>query len=189
LEKSPEQLSSQVSDLPGGEHLRMCYSCGTCVSRCMVRERVEPSYNPRRLIKKAVLDMRDEVFADKTPWLCSACDLCYPSCPQKIHISEILFAIRKLALDAGHTSPLRAPTVDGQTCVACGLCASVCPYKAIALKQVKLFGRETVIAVVDANLCMGCGLCGAQCRSASIGPAEAFSNEHLMDDLWQWLQA
>ena len=188
MEKTIKSFSDQVSELPGGKYLRMCYSCGTCVSRCMVQGRIEPSYNPRRLMKKAILDMESEVFADKTVWLCSACDLCYSSCPQEIHISEVLLAIRKLAIEAGRTSPLQAATVDGQTCIACGLCASVCPYQAITLKQDKVLGQDKVISVVDADACMGCGLCAAHCRSASIGPAGAFSNENLMADLWQWMR-
>lgn len=189
VKNRPKHFSERVRELPGGEHLNKCFSCGTCVSRCMVPGREEPTYNPRRLIEKTLLNMEQEVYVDKTTWLCSACDQCYPSCPQGIHISELLLALRKLAMEAGHTSPLQAASVDGQTCIACGLCSSVCPYEAIVLRQEKVLGRQKTIAVVHADRCMGCGLCGAHCRSASIGLVEASSNEQVIAELWQWLQS
>lgn len=76
-------LSERVKAIPGGDMLMMCYSCGTCTSKCMIQTKLESSYNPRRLIREAVFNMDDAAFADKTTWLCTACDLCYPACPQK----------------------------------------------------------------------------------------------------------
>jgi heterodisulfide reductase subunit C len=187
-EKSPT-FADRVSTTPGGEYLRLCYACGTCVSRCMVQDRLEPAYNPRRLIKKAALDLETDAFADPTLWLCSACDLCFAGCPQQVHISDLLLAIRRLALAAGHTGKLRPAVVNGLTCVGCGLCAAACPYEAIALQSVKVMGREKTIAQVDPAACMACGLCGALCRSTSIGLAEKETNEAIMGDLRHWLQA
>jgi heterodisulfide reductase subunit C2 len=94
VEKKPLTFSDQVSASPGGGHLRQCYACGTCVSRCMIQDRLETDYNPRRLIKKAALDLETEAFADPTVWFCSACDLCFPGCPQEVHISDLLLALR-----------------------------------------------------------------------------------------------
>jgi heterodisulfide reductase subunit C len=181
-------FADRVSTSPGGEHLRLCYACGTCVSRCMVQQRQEPAYNPRRLIKKAALDLETDAFADPTVWLCSACDLCFAGCPQQVHISDVLLAIRRLALEADHTSVVRPAAVNGLTCVACGLCVATCPYEAITLQSAKVLGREKTIARVDPNACMACGLCGALCRSTSIGLTHEDTNEAIMEDLRYWLQ-
>jgi heterodisulfide reductase subunit C len=153
----------------------------------MVQDRLEPTYNPRRLIKKAALDLESDAFTDRTAWLCSACDLCYAGCPQQVHISEVLLAIRRLAIEAGHASIVQPAKVNGQTCVACGLCVAACPYGAIALQEVKILGRVKTIAQVDPNACMACGLCGALCRSTSIGSAREDTNEEVMEELRQWL--
>ncbi len=185
--ESPETFAERVRAIPGGEHLEMCYSCGTCVSKCMIQQKVEPEYNPRRLIRKAVMGMEREAFEDKTTWLCSACDLCYPACPQEIHISGVLLAIKELALQAGHAAPLKTAVVDELTCVACGLCVEVCPYEAITLVETQVMGQTRTVARVDANHCMACGLCAASCRSTSIGLLEEFSNEVLMEELWAWM--
>jgi heterodisulfide reductase subunit C len=154
----------------------------------MVQERLEPDYNPRRLIKKAALGLFDEAFSDPTVWLCSACDLCYAGCPQKVHISKLLLAIRRLAIEAGHASIVTPAAVNGLTCVACGLCAAACAYQAIALQPVRVLGKEKTIAVVDPNACMACGLCGALCRSGSIGLTDANSNQALIEELTDWLE-
>lgn len=187
----PEAFADQVRAIPGGEHLEMCYSCGTCVSKCMIQQKVEPEYNPRRLIRKAMMGMDQESFADKTTWLCSACDLCYPACPQQIHISGVINAIRQLAVEAGYTTYLQIAVVNELTCVACGLCVEVCPYEAITLVETSVMfrGKAVTVARVDPNRCLACGLCAASCRSASIGLVDKFSNEAVVAELWDWMRS
>lgn len=189
--KSSETFANQVRAIPGGEHLELCYSCGTCVSKCMIQQKIEATYNPRRLIHKAMMGLDREAFEDKTAWLCSACDLCYLACPQEIHISSVIQAIRELAVRAGYSTPLKTAVVDEQTCVACGLCVEVCPYEAIALVETSVMGRGRAVTVarVDPNRCMACGLCAASCRSTSIGLPDEFSNEALVEDLWGWMRS
>lgn len=184
----PETFVEQVRAIPGGEHLEKCYACGTCVSKCMIQQKIEPTYNPRRLFHKAMFDMEQEAFDDETTWLCSACDLCYPACPQEIRISDVIGAIRELALQAERSSTLKTAVVNEQTCVACGLCVEVCPYEAVALVEVPA-GRDRTrtVARVDPGHCMACGLCTAGCRSTSIELPSAFSNEALVQELWDWM--
>jgi heterodisulfide reductase subunit C len=178
----------RIRAVPGGEHLTMCYSCGTCVSKCMVQQKVEPGYNPRRLLRKAMTGLDQEAFQDITGWLCSACDLCYAACPQKIHISGVIGAIKELAVEAGQTSPLKTAMVNEQTCVACGLCVEVCPYEAVSLQEIRS-GRQSTktVARVNSNRCLACGLCAANCRSASVEIQDEFSFEILLDEFWNWM--
>jgi heterodisulfide reductase subunit C/CBS domain-containing protein len=186
MDQSHPSLADQVRAIPGGEHLYMCYSCGTCVGSCMM-QKVELTYNPRRLIQKVIHGLEQEAFEDKTSWLCSACDLCYPACPQKIHVSGVLQAVRELAAQAGYTTPLEVAVVNEWTCTACGLCTQVCPYEAATLVDRRIMGQTRTVAQVDPNRCMACGVCAASCRSASIELQSRFSNQALMDDLWAWI--
>jgi heterodisulfide reductase subunit C/CBS domain-containing protein len=187
MDETREALVDRLRAIPGGEHVYMCYSCGTCVGSCMM-QKVEPSYNARRLIQKVVRGMPEEAFEDRTAWLCSACDLCYPACPQQIHISDVLHAVKELAVESGYHTVLKTAQVDETTCTACGLCVEICPYEAIELQEKRIMGRARTIAHVDANRCMACGLCAASCRSSSVELADGFSNEALMADLWQWVE-
>lgn len=184
---SHTRLADRVRAVPGGEHLYMCYSCGTCVSSCMIQLTGERSYNPRRLIQKVINGLEQAAYEDRTTWLCSACDLCYPRCPQEIHVSGVLGAIKELAIQAGQTSAIETAKVDELTCVACGLCVEVCPYEAVTLVESRIAGQARTIAKVDANRCMACGLCAASCRSASIEVSDTFSNQALMSNMWDWM--
>ena len=185
----PLTFAEQVRAIPGGEHLDMCYSCGTCVSRCLIQQKLEPDYNPRRLLKLVMLEMREEAFKSPTTWLCSSCDLCYPACPQEIHISGVINAVRQLALEAGYEPVIQPAKVNQQTCVGCGLCVEACPYEAIALEEtnVPFRGKGLKIAHVDEQKCMGCGLCASVCRSTSIELDDPIDNEEVVSDIHQWM--
>jgi coenzyme F420-reducing hydrogenase delta subunit/heterodisulfide reductase subunit C len=177
-----QTFADQVRAIPGGEHLELCYSCGTCVSKCMIQQKVEPDYNPRRLLRLVMMDMRKEAFASPTTWLCSDCDLCYPACPQEIHISGVIDAIKQLAIEAGYESPLETVTVDESLCSGCGICVMVCPYEAPQLVDKVFDGEMDRFSEVDANKCMGCGVCVAACPLGAIA-RPGVANDELIDQL------
>ncbi|MGI6249771.1 MAG: 4Fe-4S dicluster domain-containing protein [Anaerolineaceae bacterium] len=186
--QSEQTLAERVKSIPGGEHLMMCFSCGTCTSKCMIQVKADELFNPRRLIRETVFGMESEAFADPTTWQCSACDLCYPACPQKIHISGVIHAIKALAVEQGHKTQIKTAVVEQKTCVACGLCVEVCPYDAISLVETKVPFRGLIpIASVDAGKCMACGLCAASCRSTSIGLPDEAPDQLFINQLWSWL--
>jgi len=62
------------------------------------------------------------------------------------------------------------PLIQSEKCIACGLCARVCPYNAITVDKEK---REA--EVIEAA-CAGCGTCGAEC------PKEAIEMRHFTDE-------
>ena len=161
-------FADQVKAVPGGEHLELCYSCGTCVSKCMIQQKVEPDYNPRRLLRLVMEGMEEAAFSSPTTWLCSECDLCYSACPQEIHISQIIKAVKELAVQAGYTSPLTAVSVNEDLCSGCGICAMVCPYQAPSLFEKDVDGVIDRFSTVDSNKCMGCGTCVAACPLGAI---------------------
>ncbi len=179
----PASLGDDVALMPGGEGIRVCYACGSCVSRCIIPRR-DPAYNPRQVFHKANLDMREAVFEDATIWYCTACDLCYESCPQEVHISDVIGALRQLAMEAGHTSPLETVVVDPMLCAGCGTCVETCPYEALSLE---LEGVKS-IARVDHNRCMGCGDCVTACLNGAIGGG-SFADELVLEQLTEGLRA
>jgi heterodisulfide reductase subunit C len=86
---------------PGGERFMHCFSCGTCVAGCPVAGSTD-RYNPRRVVRMALLGMRQEVLSSEFVWLCSTCYTCYERCPQDVHIPELMNAIRNLAVREGY---------------------------------------------------------------------------------------
>jgi ferredoxin len=134
----------------------------------MIQQKVEPEYNPRRLMRMVMMDMREAAFESPTTWLCSACDLCYPACPQEIHISGVIGAVKELAVEAGYSSPLETVSVDEDACSGCGICVLACPYEAPHLVEKEVNGLMDRVSEVDTDKCMGCGTCVAACPLGAI---------------------
>nr|MBC7245698.1 4Fe-4S dicluster domain-containing protein [Chloroflexota bacterium] len=178
-------FKDEVMAEPGGENLIRCYSCGTCMATCLIR-RHYPDYNPRRILRMAILGMRKEVLSSHVIWRCSACDDCYRHCPQGIRISDLFKAFRTIALREGYSPPGPVARVNERTCVGCGLCVEVCPYDAVELVKKRVLGHEKTVAQVNTTLCMSCGVCAASCRSASIDLLD-YSDEMLLQRVQQKL--
>jgi coenzyme F420-reducing hydrogenase delta subunit/heterodisulfide reductase subunit C len=181
-------FAAQVRATPGGEYLEACFSCGTCVSKCMIQQKIEPDYNPRQLLRLVMLEDREEAFSSPTTWLCSACDLCYPACPQEIHISDVIGAVKQLAVEAGYESPLETVSVDEALCAGCGICGMACPYEAPSLIEKPVNGKIDRVATVDANKCMGCGTCVAACPLGAIS-RPGVSNQEIIEQLYSPISA
>ena len=177
-ERALETFADQVRAIPGGDKIAACYSCGTCTTKCLVQRKADPVFNPRRLLHKVMMGMRDEAFQDPTTWLCSECDLCYPACPQEIHISSVIGAVKQLAIEAGYESPLESVSVDETLCSGCGICVMACPYEAPKLIEKEVSGQMDRVSEVDANKCMGCGVCVAACPLGAIS-REGVSNQEI----------
>ena len=62
-------------------------------------------YNPRKIIRMILLGMRDKVLSSDFVWLCSTCYTCRERCPQDVRISDIMIAVRNIAVKEGHIHP------------------------------------------------------------------------------------
>ena len=94
-------FSEEVTSRHGGETLTSCYQCGTCASSCPVA-RLDSKFNPREVIKLALLGEKDELVSGETIWLCTSCFNCQERCPQKVEIADLIYALRNIALAEGH---------------------------------------------------------------------------------------
>jgi len=95
-------FSAEVTKRHGGETLTACYQCGTCASSCPVA-RLDASFNPREIIKLSLLDEKEEVVSGNAIWLCASCFNCQERCPQNVEIAEVIYALRNIAVEAGHS--------------------------------------------------------------------------------------
>ncbi len=104
-------FADQIAAEPGGEHIRRCFACGICTASCPVRE-VTERYNPRRIIRMAVLGLKEAVLSSDFIWLCSTCYSCYERCPQDVRITELMNAIKNIAVREGYIHPSFRTQVD-----------------------------------------------------------------------------
>lgn len=98
------KFKNEVARETGGEGITRCFACGTCTAGCPVRE-IDDKYNPRKIIRMVILGMREEVLNSDFIWLCSTCYTCYDRCPQGVHLTDVMTALRNIAAREGHIHP------------------------------------------------------------------------------------
>ena len=100
---------------PGESRLQMCIQCGTCGGSCP--SGADMDHSPRQLFAMIRADMEPEVLASNTPWYCVSCYFCMVRCPQEIHIPDIMYALKGLAIKANlyeeHVAPDLADSFVG----------------------------------------------------------------------------
>ncbi|HEX7510449.1 MAG TPA: 4Fe-4S dicluster domain-containing protein [Chitinivibrionales bacterium] len=93
----------EVASMPGGANIKQCYGCGTCAAGCPVTD-VDEEYNCRTIIRKILFGMREEVLKSPAIWLCAMCYRCYARCPQQVNFTDIMRALRYMAVRDGFAS-------------------------------------------------------------------------------------
>lgn len=93
-------FKKQVANIPDGSDIMNCYLCGTCTAGCPVAE-LDADYSPRTIMRMALLGMKDELLTLKELWKCSQCGRCTSHCPQNARPSDVIKAIREIAVEEG----------------------------------------------------------------------------------------
>jgi heterodisulfide reductase subunit C len=96
---------------PGGENFMRCFQCGTCTGGCPIHI-IDPEYNCRRIIRMALLGLKDEVLKSKLIWYCSTCYTCYERCPQNVKITDVMTALKNIAVREGFIHPSFKAQID-----------------------------------------------------------------------------
>lgn len=95
------QFKYEVAKRPGGEKIKNCYSCGTCSASCPVRK-IDERFNPRQIIRMALLGLKEAVYKSDFVWLCTACYSCQEKCPQGVKITDLMTVFKNLATEEGY---------------------------------------------------------------------------------------
>lgn len=93
-------LLQEVLDRTAGRSgLDRCIQCGTCSGSCPSADDMD--HTPRALFAMIRAEMRDAVLRSNTPWICVSCYGCVVRCPQEIHITDTMYALKSMAVEAG----------------------------------------------------------------------------------------
>jgi len=84
--------------VPGGERISRCLQCGTCTGSCPVSYAMDIS--PRMVIALFRAGRIEEILRSRTIWICASCYMCTTRCPQTIKITDVLYALKRTAMDA-----------------------------------------------------------------------------------------
>lgn len=80
------------------QNVYYCFQCGTCVTGCTV---TDFGQNTKRLIRKIIFGLKEEVLNDDSIWLCSECYCCAERCPQGVKLPIIWITLRNMAAERG----------------------------------------------------------------------------------------
>ncbi len=89
---------AEIKHLSGSENIDGCIQCGTCSSSCPMS--VYMDYPPRKIIAMIKNGFRDEALSSFTIWLCPSCYTCQVRCPAQIKITDVMYALKRKAIEA-----------------------------------------------------------------------------------------
>lgn len=145
LNELDSEFKHRIAERMGDVSFLNCFACGSCTASCPVR-RLEEKYNPRRLVRMAILGMKEEAYRSEFVWLCSYHATCLYRCPQGVNIGEVCAAVTKLRFEC--------PPVDGVT----------------GLRVDPRFRQDVLKLVPSLSACFVCGSCTAVCPESLMDP-------------------
>jgi quinone-modifying oxidoreductase, subunit QmoC len=100
------QFGERIASEAYGQKLLSCIQCGTCGATCPLSYYMD--YTPRRVIAMVREGFRDEAINSFTIWLCASCYSCTVQCPRQIHITDVMYTLKREAIAQG-VYPKRYP--------------------------------------------------------------------------------
>lgn len=88
-----EEVSAATA---GVSRLEMCIQCGTCGGSCP--SAADMDHTPRMLFAMIRAGYREEALRSNTPWICVSCYHCVVRCPQDVHIADVMYTLKGMAI-------------------------------------------------------------------------------------------
>jgi heterodisulfide reductase subunit C len=105
--RSPTFYEQVVEATPGEPHLDRCIQCGTCGGSCP--SGTDMDHTPRAIFSMIRAGMKEKVLKSNTPWFCVSCYYCTVRCPQEIHITDIMYTLKRMAVEEKGYDDAKAP--------------------------------------------------------------------------------
>ena len=92
-------LLDEVSARTAGvSRLEMCIQCGSCGGSCPAA--TDMDHTPRMLFAMLRAGMREDALKSNTFWICVSCYHCVVRCPQNVHIADVMYTLKSMAIQA-----------------------------------------------------------------------------------------
>jgi len=66
-------------------------------------------HTPRMIFAMLRAGMRDDILRSNTPWVCVSCYHCVVRCPQLVHIPDVMYTLKGMAISANLFKDSNAP--------------------------------------------------------------------------------
>jgi len=100
-------LDQVIAATPGKSHLEMCIQCGTCGGSCPSGPDMD--HTPRTLFAMIRAGMKDQVLRSNAPWFCVSCYYCMVRCPQDIHVTDVMYTLKRMSVKSKMYDESTAP--------------------------------------------------------------------------------
>jgi heterodisulfide reductase subunit C len=97
--RAPTFMEKVMAATPGVTNLERCIQCGTCGGSCPSGPDMD--HTPRAIFALMAAGKEDKVLSSNTPWYCVSCYFCMVRCPQEIHITDIMYTLKRFSLHEG----------------------------------------------------------------------------------------
>ncbi|MFC1821476.1 4Fe-4S dicluster domain-containing protein [Thermodesulfobacteriota bacterium] len=82
-----------------------CFTCMTCSNSCPVvwnyeNPAEELGLLPHQIIRAAIYGLPEMIYSSNMLWRCLGCYQCQESCPQGVHVTDILYEIKNLMMNS-----------------------------------------------------------------------------------------
>lgn len=88
---------AEIEDMSGCREIEQCIQCGTCSSSCPMT--IYMDHPPRKIIAMIKHGFKEEALKSFTIWLCPSCYTCQVRCPAKIKITDVMYALKRKAIE------------------------------------------------------------------------------------------
>ena len=105
--RAPTIFERVMIETPGDHHLDRCIQCGTCGGSCPASG--EMDHTPRTIFAMLKAGMEAEVLKSNTPWYCVSCYYCTSRCPQEVHITDVMYTLKRIAVKERYFDSSTAP--------------------------------------------------------------------------------
>lgn len=92
-------FGEEIASKAYGQKLLSCIQCGTCSATCPLSHYMD--YTPRRIIAMTREGFKEDVLHSLTIWLCASCYSCTVQCPRQIHITDVMYTLKREAIKRG----------------------------------------------------------------------------------------
>ncbi|MDZ7368376.1 MAG: 4Fe-4S dicluster domain-containing protein [candidate division KSB1 bacterium] len=87
----------EIDRIPGGGRLNQCIQCGTCSGSCPVSYAMD--FSPRQVVALFRAGAIETLLRSRTIWVCASCYHCTVRCPAEIKITDLLYALKRIAIE------------------------------------------------------------------------------------------
>jgi heterodisulfide reductase subunit C/nitrate reductase gamma subunit len=103
LTPTNRKLQSGLNLSAQAKTFSVCFGCQTCTTVCPVVGNFENPQEalgllPHQIMHAAGLGLRDLAFGSNMLWDCLTCYQCQEQCPQGVHVTDVLYELKNLAV-------------------------------------------------------------------------------------------